>query len=152
MAEMGPHSQNPQKQIPSGPKKPDESAQPKKEHKPELYIIKEAFSYEDKQYLKDAKVDLAYIPEEIRKDWVKNNKVEFYVGETVENIEKDLMTKDKKPKPGWYKIKSNFRYNDDRYLAGNIINLKDISARVLAGWEKSGWIEPYTGSLAVPEP
>jgi hypothetical protein len=127
-------------------------AQPKKERKSELYKIKEAFSYEDKQYFKDTKVDLADIPEEIRKDWVKDNKVEFYVGETVENIEKDLTTKDQKPKPGWYKIKSNFRYNDDRYLAGNITNLMDISARVLAGWEKSGWIEPYTGSLADPEP
>jgi hypothetical protein len=139
--------------ITSDPKKPESlPAQPKKERKSELYKIKEAFSYEDKQYFKDTKVDLADIPEEIRKDWVKDNKVEFYVGETVENIEKDLTTKDKKPKPGWYKIKSNFRYNDDRYLAGNIINLMNISARVLAGWEKSGWIEPYTGSLAEPEP
>lgn len=137
--------------ITSGPKKPEsEPAQPKKERKSELYTIKENFAHEDKQYLKDTKVDLADIPEEIRKDWVKNNKVEFYVGETVENIEKELITKDQKPKPGWYRIKSNFRYNDDRYIAGNIINLKEISASVLAGWEKRGWIERYSGSLAVP--
>jgi uncharacterized protein with FMN-binding domain len=45
---------------------------------------------------------------------------------------------------------SIFRYNDDRYIASNTVNLKDISARVLAGWEKRGWIEPYSGSLAAP--
>ena len=75
-------------------------------------------------------MDLADIPEETRKEWVKNNRIEFYVGDEVKDIHKDLIQEDNKPKPGWYKIKSNFRYNDDRYIAGNIINLNHISARV----------------------
>lgn len=118
--------------------------------KPERYTIKEEFNHLDKQYPAGTVMDLADIPEETRKEWVENNRIEFYVGDEVKDIHKDLIQENNKPKPGWYKIKSNFRYNDDRYIAGNIINLSDISARVLAGWEKRGWIEPYSGSLAAP--
>ncbi|MFZ2473009.1 MAG: hypothetical protein WAW52_13860 [Methanothrix sp.] len=138
--------------IPSGSQKPEsESALPQKVRKSERYKIKEGFTHQDKQYPEGTLMDLADIPEETLKDWIKTNKIEFYVGETVENVEKDLIAKDQKPKPGWYRVKSNFRYNDDRYIAGNIINLNNISARLLAGWEKRGWIERYSGSVAVPE-
>jgi hypothetical protein len=118
--------------------------------KPERYTIKEDFNHLNKQYLAGNVMDLADIPEEIRKEWVENNRIEFYLGDEVKDIHKELIQEDNKPKPGWYKIKSNFRYNDDRYIAGNTINLSRISARVLAGWEKRGWIEPYSGSLAAP--
>jgi hypothetical protein len=57
----------------SGPKKTEsEPAQPKKE----LYLIKESVIHEGIQYLKDAEVDLAGIPEEIRNEWIKARKVE----------------------------------------------------------------------------
>jgi len=118
--------------------------------KPDRYTIKEDFTHKDKQYAAGTVMDLADIPEETRKEWVENNRIEFYIGDEVKDIHKELIQEDNKPKPGWYKIKSNFRYNDDRYIAGNIINLSRISARVLAGWEKRGWIEPYSGSLAAP--
>jgi len=120
--------------------------------KPERYTIKEGFNYQDKQYPVGTVMDLADIPEETRKAWIKNNRIELYVGDEVEDIHKELIQADNKPKPGWYTIKSNFRYNDDRHIAGNIINLNHISARLLAGWEKRGWIEPYSGSLAAPGP
>jgi hypothetical protein len=119
--------------------------------KTEEYKIIESFNYHDKQYPAGTVMDLADIPEETRKEWVKNNRIELYVGDEVKDIHKELIQKDNKPKPGWYTIKSNFRYNDDRYITGNIINLSKISARVLAGWEKRGWIEPYSGSLAAPQ-
>jgi hypothetical protein len=141
----------PSGQKPSGPIEPNASGSvPLSPIKPERYTIKEGFTYLDKQYPVGTVMDLANIPEETRKEWVKNNRVEFYVGDVVVDIHKDLIQEDNKPKPGWYKIKSNFRYNDDRHIAGNIINLNHISARLLEGWEKRGWIEPYTGSLAAP--
>lgn len=119
--------------------------------KPEKYKIVENFNYLDKQYPAGTVMDLADIPEETRKEWVKNNRIELYVGDEVKDIHKELIQEDNKPKPGWYTIKYNFRYNDDRYIAGNTINLSKISAKVLAGWEKRGWIEPYSGSLAAPQ-
>lgn len=118
--------------------------------KPEKYKIMETFSYLDKQYPAGTVMDLANIPEETRKEWIENKKIELYVGDEVTDIHKELTQEDNKPKPGWYKIKSNFRYNDDRYIAGNTVNLSKISAKVLAGWMKRGWIEPYSGSLAAP--
>ncbi|MCX6673803.1 MAG: hypothetical protein NTY37_08510 [Methanothrix sp.] len=151
--ELKPTELKPSEPKPPEPIKPDPNAPgsvPTQPIKPERYTIKEDFTHQDKQYPKGTIMDLADIPEEIRKDWITNNKIEFYVGDMVEDIHKDLIQGDNKPKPGWYRIKSNFRYNDDRYIAGNTINLKDISARVLAGWEKRGWIEPYSGSLAAP--
>jgi hypothetical protein len=136
---------------PLEPPKPNASdSAPTLPIKPERYTIKEDFNHLDKQYLAGNVMDLADIPEETRKEWVENNRIEFYVGDEVKDIHKELIQEDNKPKPGWYKIRSNFRYNDDRYIAGNIINLSRISARVLAGWEKRGWIEPYSGSLAAP--
>jgi len=141
---------------PSEPLKPNASESlpassvPTPPVKPEKFTIKEDFTYQDKQYPAGTVMDLADIPEEIRKEWVENNRIEFYVGDEVKDIHKDLIQEDNKPKPGWYKVKSNFRYNDDRYIAGNIINLSRISARLLDGWEKRGWIEPYSGSLAAP--
>ncbi len=119
--------------------------------KAEKYKINENFNHLDKQYPAGTVMDLADIPEETRKEWVKNNRVELYVGDVVKDIHKELIQEDNKPKPGWYTIKYNFRYNDDRYIAGNIINLSKISAKVLAGWVKRGWIVPYTGSLAAPQ-
>jgi hypothetical protein len=137
---------------PSEPPKPNPTepviALPKK---PEKYKIMETFSNLDKQYPAGTVMDLADIPEETRKEWIENKKIELYVGDEVKDINKELTQEDNKPKPGWYKIKSNFRYNDDRYLAGNTINLSKVSAKVLAGWEKRGWVEPYSGSLAAPQ-
>ncbi|MCX6677208.1 MAG: hypothetical protein NTU95_04595 [Methanothrix sp.] len=138
---------------PSEPIKPNAPGSvPTPQIKPERYRIKEGFSYLDKQYPAGTVMDLADIPEETRKEWVKINRIEFYVGDEVKDIQKELIQEDSKPKPGWYRIKSNFRYNDDRHIAGNIINLNHISAKLLAGWEKRGWIEPYSGSLAAPGP
>jgi hypothetical protein len=129
--------------IPSPPR----TEEPKvEEHKSERYAIKENFSYQDKQYLKDTVMDLGGIPENIRADWIKDKKVEYYVGELKENMKEDLVLR-----PGWYKIRTNFRYDDDRYLAGNIVNLKDIPTSVLAGWKKNGWIEPVTSLMAESE-
>jgi hypothetical protein len=121
------------------PSKPVIEERKVKEQKPERYSIKEDFIYQDKQYLKDTTMDLADIPENIRADWVKDKKVEYYVGQSKENIKEDLELG-----PGWYKIKSTFRYDDDRHIAGNIVNLNDIPASILAGWKKNGWIEPLT--------
>jgi hypothetical protein len=139
---------------PSEPPKPNASGSlsspsvPATPAKMEKYTIKEDFAYQDKKYPAGTVMDLSKIPEETRKEWIENNRIEFYVGDEVKDIHKELIQEDNKPKPGWYKIRSNFRYNDDRYIAGNIVNLSEISARVLAGWEKRGWIEPYSGSLA----
>jgi hypothetical protein len=133
---LEPPQLNPSEPVPTLPKKP------------EKYKIKENFNYLDKQYPAGTIMDLADIPEETRKEWVKNGRIELYVGDEVKDIHKELIQEDNKPKPGWYTIKYNFRYNDDRYIAGNTINLSKVSARVLAGWEKRGWIEPYSGSLA----
>lgn len=136
---------------PSKPIKPNASGSvTPPQIKPERYTIKEGFTHLDKQYPAGTIMDLADIPEETRKEWIKNNRIELYVGDEVKNIHKEITLEDNKPKPGWYRIKSNFRYNDDRYIAGNIINLNRISARLLAGWENRGWIEPYSGSLAAP--
>jgi hypothetical protein len=135
---MEPPQLNPAEPVPTLPKKP------------EKYKIIENFNCLDKQYPVGTVMDLANIPEETRKEWVENGRIELYVGDEVKDIHKELIQEDNKPKPGWYTIKYNFRYNDDRYIAGNIINLSKVSARVLAGWEKRGWIEPYSGSLAAP--
>ncbi len=143
----------PSEPKPPEPIKPDPNASgsvPPSPIKPERYTIKEGFTYLDKQYPAGTVMDLTSIPEETRKEWIKNNRIELYVGDVVVDIHKELIQEDNKPKPGWYKIKSNFRYNDDRHIAGNIINLNHISAKLLEGWEKRGWIEPYSGSLAAP--
>jgi len=145
-AERKPSGQNPSEPIePNAP-----GSVPPSPIKSERYKIKEGFTYLDKQYPVGTVMDLASIPEETRKEWIKNNRIELYVGDEVKDIHKELIQEDNKPKPGWYKIKSNFRYNDDRHIAGNIINLNHISAKLLEGWEKRGWIEPYSGSLAAP--
>jgi hypothetical protein len=145
-AERKPSGQKPSEPI--EPKAP--GSVPTPPIKPERYSIKEDFTHQEKQYPKGTVMDLASIPEETRKEWIKNNRIELYVGDEVKDIHKELIQEDNKPKPGWYKIKSNFRYNDDRHIAGNIINLSHISAKLLEGWEKRGWIEPYSGSLAAP--
>ena len=137
---------------PAEPAKPNASEPvPARTANPERYTIKETFNYQDKQYPAGTVMDLADVPEAVRKEWVENNRIELYVGDEVKEIQKELIQEDNKPKPGWYRIKLNFRYNDDRYIAGNVMNLTAISARVLAGWEKRGWIEPYSGSLAAPQ-
>jgi hypothetical protein len=51
-------------------------------------------------------------------------------------------------KPGWYKIKLDFHYQDDPYIKDNVINLTDVPASILDEWKKNKWVEPYTGPVA----
>lgn len=108
------------------------------EPKAELYNIKEDLVYEDKQYTKGTTVDLANVPAETRKVWIENNKIEPYVGEQ-KDVQKDKELKDK---PGWYKIKMDFRYHDGQYIKDNIMNLTEVPASILAEWKKNKWVEP----------
>ena len=109
-----------------------------KEPKAELYNIKEDLVYEDKQYTKGTTVDLANVPAETRKVWIENNKIEPYVGEQ-KDVQKDKELKDK---PGWYKIKMDFRYHDGLYIKDNIMNLTEVPASILVEWKKNKWVEP----------
>jgi hypothetical protein len=107
--------------------------------KTKLYNIKEDFIYNDKQYNKSQTMDLADIPDDILKDWVETKKIEPYVGKQ-EDVHKEL-----EGKPGWYSIKADFHYQDNPYFKGNIMNLTDVPASILAEWKNNKWVEPYAG-------
>lgn len=138
-------------------------AAPQKPKKEEIYLVKEEFTHDDKKYFKDTKVDLSDIPEDVRKGWIKDEKIELFVGGLIEDtlsvedkgtkkdIPRDVLLPDNKLRPGWYKIESNFRHNDDRYISGNIMNLKDVPARVLEEWKRRDWIVEYYGPVAGPQ-
>ena len=121
------------------------SEEPKAEvPKPKLYDIEENFTYGDKQYNKGEKmVDLSNIQVDILNGWVESKKVVPYVGD--EKVERDKELKDR---PGWYKINTDFHYQDDLYISGNIMNLTDVPASILAEWIKNKWVEPYKGPVA----
>ena len=87
-------------------------------------------------------MDLANVPTEILDGWLLNKKIEPYVGEP-KDVHQEL-----EGKPGWYKIKMDFHYQDDLYIKDNVMNLTDVPASILAEWKKNGWVEPYTGPVA----
>ena len=113
------------------------------EQKAKLYTIKEEdISYQEKQCPKGTTMDLANVPTEILDGWLLNKKIEPYVGEP-KDVHQEL-----EGKPGWYKIKMDFHYQDDLYIKDNVMNLTDVPASILAEWKKNGWVEPYTGPVA----
>jgi hypothetical protein len=110
--------------------------------KAELYTMKEDIVYQNKQYPKGT-MDLANVPANIRDGWLLDKKMEPYVGEQKE-VQKEL-----KDKPGRYTTKTDFHYptQDDLYINGNVENLTNVPASILADWKKNGWVEPYKGPV-----
>jgi hypothetical protein len=35
----------------------------------------------------------------------------------------------------------------DLYIKGNVENLTNVPASILADWKKNGWVEPYKGPV-----
>jgi hypothetical protein len=126
----------------------------KEERQSVIYTVKKEFEYGDRKYNLDENVDLKDIPANVLKEWIDDKKVELFAGDKLtedKKIPKEILATDNQLKPGWYRIKSNFKYRDNSYIAGNIMNLKDVSAKLLGRWKELNWIDDYSGPVVTPE-